>query len=57
VRPSRHQDDAIAMSNDFIDYYKLLGVEPDATNEQLRKAYRQASLKCHPDKVSCRPYP
>lgn len=45
------------MSNDFIDYYKLLGVEPDATNEQLRKAYRQASLKCHPDKVSCRPYP
>jgi preprotein translocase subunit Sec63 len=29
--------------------YKILGVEEDATEETLKKAYRQASLKYHPD--------
>ncbi len=28
---------------------KILGVEEDATKEALKKAYRQASLRCHPD--------
>lgn len=32
------------------DYYALLGVSRDATEEELTKAYRRLSLKVHPDK-------
>ena len=31
-------------------YYKLLGVEKNATMDQIRKAYRKLALKHHPDK-------
>jgi len=30
------------------DYYEVLGVGRNATDDQLRKAYRKAALKCHP---------
>lgn len=32
------------------DYYALLGVARNATPEQLRRAYREAALRLHPDK-------
>ncbi|MBW0541518.1 hypothetical protein O181_081233 [Austropuccinia psidii MF-1] len=32
------------------DYYKVLGVPKDADAKTLKKAYRKASLKAHPDK-------
>lgn len=32
------------------DYYYFLGVPKDATDEDIRKAYRKLSLKYHPDK-------
>jgi len=35
---------------DLGDLYKILGVEPDVTVKQIEKAYRKASLKCHPDR-------
>jgi len=32
------------------NFYQILGVGKDATDEQIKKAYRKLSLKWHPDK-------
>jgi len=32
------------------DYYDVLGIDREATPEQIKKAYRQAALKYHPDR-------
>lgn len=34
------------------DAYKVLGVSPDASDDDVRKAYRQLALKYHPDRVA-----
>ena len=32
--------------------YKILEISPDATNEEVKKAYRKMAVKYHPDKVA-----
>jgi curved DNA-binding protein CbpA len=31
------------------DYYAILGLHPEATEEEIRRAYRRLALEWHPD--------
>ncbi|EDQ86694.1 uncharacterized protein MONBRDRAFT_28007 [Monosiga brevicollis MX1] len=33
------------------DYYKLLSVAKDASDSDIKRAYKKAALRCHPDRV------
>lgn len=39
-------------ANSLDDAYKVLGISPSATNDEVKAAYRKMALKHHPDKVA-----
>lgn len=41
-----------SQKDDIENYYKILGVNKDASNEEIKKAFRSMALKNHPDKVA-----
>ncbi|KDE09688.1 hypothetical protein MVLG_00092 [Microbotryum lychnidis-dioicae p1A1 Lamole] len=43
------------MGSTFPDYYAILGIEPSATPEQVKTAYKRKSLLCHPDRIPAGP--
>lgn len=32
------------------EYYDILGIKPDATSTEIKKAYRRKAMETHPDK-------
>jgi curved DNA-binding protein CbpA len=32
------------------DYYEVLGIEPDASADEIRRAYHMLAFQCHPDR-------
>ena len=36
-------------TEEFVNYYEILNIKEDATDEEIKKAYRKLSKEYHPD--------
>lgn len=43
------------MADAFLDYYAILGIAPNATQQEITKAYRNAAWKYHEDALIGQP--
>jgi len=53
-RDDRKQEKEFSVNlenNDLPNYYKILGVQPDSTLENIKKNFRELAKKTHPDKT------
>ena len=48
---NRHPADRAAQGSSLAECYKLLGITPEATDAEVKKAYRKKAAEFHPDKV------
>lgn len=49
-KEDREFRDAV-LNNELPDYYKILGLSKDATQEEIKKNFRELAKKNHPDKT------
>ncbi|KAF2887219.1 hypothetical protein ILUMI_18954 [Ignelater luminosus] len=50
---TREQYETVKKVSNCKDYYEILGVNKDATDSDIRKAYKKLALHLHPDKNKC----
>lgn len=48
----RARDRGSERANELSQAYKVLGISPSASDDEVKKAYRQMALKHHPDRVA-----